>query len=435
MKERINRNIGYFIIIYIIILIVCFGFTKGYALIDHYNMFNKGYVRYAIEEFFKDGRIFSGIYILIANLLKVKIQHLYIFSIIIGIGIVVFNILYFKEIIKNQNDSSKNWQWIVLSLITVFNWTCINNMNYIEFPIIALSIFLYMYSAKKFVIDKNIKLSLLAMTFAIFCYQGTLSTYFSTIVLFSILKHEKFKETLKDIGKGYLLGLIPIIINFIFIRIYGNIINLSTRTNLNFEKIMYNLKELKTVIEKIVVYSTFALPKYVFLIFIAIIIVIAVLFIKKDKNIVLKIVIISLINVISCIPIIIIFYKNDVNIPARLLWSIGAIIGMCLIILYSEIKSINWKVIIIYLSIAYMIFQLYGMNHLIYRMKLGNEIDKSICKQLEELRLKIKEEDNIDIEKIIIKEEFTRKWITGKIQQFKLYTIIYSNFSFTYTYI
>ena len=224
MKNKIYKNIIYFITIFIIILIICLEFIKGFALIDHYNMYNKGYIRYATEEFFKDGRIFSGLYILIANLLNIKINHLYIISSILGICVITLNILYFKEILKRKCNSKEDWIWLILSLITVFNWTCVNNMCYIEAPIIALSIFLYIYSAKKIILDKSIKISFITLIIGLFCYQGTISTYFSMIVFFELLNNENRSDTIKNILKCYLLGIIPIIINFIFIKTYGNCI-------------------------------------------------------------------------------------------------------------------------------------------------------------------------------------------------------------------
>ncbi len=43
----------------------------------------------------------------------------------------------------------------ILAFITIFNFSYVDNMRFIEMPIIALSIFCYMIAAKKAVIDKK----------------------------------------------------------------------------------------------------------------------------------------------------------------------------------------------------------------------------------------------------------------------------------------
>ena len=146
MKEKFSKNnIISFLIVLTILLIISYRFTQGYAYFDHYRMFGWGYIEYAKKCFFNDGRIFSGIYILIANLLKIRIQDLHIISNIIGLIIVDVNILYFARILRDKINCNK-WCGILLSLITIFNFSCVDNMKFIEFPII--SIFIHIFCKK-----------------------------------------------------------------------------------------------------------------------------------------------------------------------------------------------------------------------------------------------------------------------------------------------
>ena len=178
---------------------------------------------------------------------------------------------------------------------------------------------------------------------------------------------------------------------------------------------IYNTKNIGKSIIQILLYSNLELPRYILVIFMIFILAIAALNIKNEKKVLLKILWIYIIDIIACIPLMIYFYGSDIVISGRMLWSMGAIIGMSLIIFYSDFEDKNWKNIVIFASIIYTSCMLYGMNNLIYRYKAGNEIDRSICEELDQLRLKVEKEEKKNIDKIIIKEEYTRKWITNEI--------------------
>lgn len=52
-------------ILFIITIIISWNFIKGFNCYDTYKMYQFGYLEYAKQLFFADGRIFSGIYIYI----------------------------------------------------------------------------------------------------------------------------------------------------------------------------------------------------------------------------------------------------------------------------------------------------------------------------------------------------------------------------------
>lgn len=58
--KKINRDYLISGILFIIIIIICWNFVKGYNAYDTYKMYQLGYVEYAKQLFFADGRIFSG---------------------------------------------------------------------------------------------------------------------------------------------------------------------------------------------------------------------------------------------------------------------------------------------------------------------------------------------------------------------------------------
>lgn len=84
-------------------------------------------------------------------------EDLYHFSIILCIIIVVGNIIYFKKLLLKISDKKLNdYLMSILAFITIFNFSYVDNMRFIEMPIIALSIFCYMIANVKAVIDKRI---------------------------------------------------------------------------------------------------------------------------------------------------------------------------------------------------------------------------------------------------------------------------------------
>ena len=177
--KKINKDYLISAVLFIIIIIISWNFIKGFNSYDTYKMYQLGYVKYAKQLFLADGRIFSGFYILIAQLFNILEEDLYHFSIILCIIIVVGNIIYFKKLLLKISDKKLNdYLMSILAFITIFNFSYVDNMRFIEMPIIALSIFCYMIAAKKAVIDKKNMKSLVYLLIAVFMYQATINVFF-----------------------------------------------------------------------------------------------------------------------------------------------------------------------------------------------------------------------------------------------------------------
>ena len=56
---------------------------------------------------------------------------------------------------KISDKKLNNYLIFILAFITIFNFSFVDNMRFIEMPIISLSIFIYMIAAKKAVVDKK----------------------------------------------------------------------------------------------------------------------------------------------------------------------------------------------------------------------------------------------------------------------------------------
>lgn len=257
MKGRIAKivkeNLVY-IPIFIILIATCWHFINGFNTYDTYKMFDLGYETYAKSLFFADGRIFSGIYILIANSFHIFQTDLHKISICICICIVAYTIIYFKNIIIKIYDKQINIYLIyLLSFITIFNFAYLDIMRFIEMPIIALSVLFYIIAAEEIVIKENNIKALIYLILAVFMYQGTINV-FAIILLFLYMQKYKvlYIGNIKDLIKKSLICIIPILMNFMFIKIYGKLFIHTDRISVKPNRV-FNM--IYKVISDVLVYS------------------------------------------------------------------------------------------------------------------------------------------------------------------------------------
>ena len=332
MKKIINKDYLISAILFIIIMVISWNFIKGFNSYDTYKMYQLGYLEYAKQLFFADGRIFSGFYILIANAFNIFEENLYKVSMILCIIIIVANVIYFKNLIlKIANKKLNQYLIFVLAFITIFNFTYVDNMRFIEMPIIALSIFLYMVAAKQVVIDKNYIKMLITLLIAIFMYQGTINVFFIMTIFLYLQKYQTInKKMILEGIKILFLSIIPIIINIIYMKIYGNLCVDTHRTMTTLEELPLKfLKCLVTLID-VLLYAKSTMPQnfYFFIILTSIILVFFLLVKHKEKSIFytyLNILLVVVFAIISCLPIILFFTIDDVqslHMAGRLFWAI-----------------------------------------------------------------------------------------------------------------
>ena len=318
-------------ILFIITIIISWNFIKGFNSYDTYKMYQFGYLEYAQQLFFADGRIFSGLYILIANMFNIIQTDLYKISIILCIIIMIANVVYFKRlIIKISKKELSHYLIFILAFITIFNFTYVDNMRFIEMPIIALSIFLYIVAAKQVVIDNNHIKMLISLLIAIFMYQGTINVFFIMTVFLYLQKHQTInKKVILEIIKTLFLSMIPIIINYLYIKIYGILYIDTQRAMTDFNALPSKfINSLLTLID-VLLYTKGTMPKnfYFSIVLMVIILVYSLLlkYQKKYSNTYIKTIVLILSALISCLPIILFFTIDDVDyytMGGRLFWSI-----------------------------------------------------------------------------------------------------------------
>lgn len=432
MKKN-NKEYLVVAILGIITIIITWYFIQGFNSYDTYKMHSMGYVEYAKQLFFADGRIFSGIYILMANFFNIFEMDLYRFSIVLCIPILIANVVYFKNLLTTISNKKLNLYLIyILSFITVFNFTYIDNMRFIEMPIMALSIFLYMIAAKKAIIDKNMIKMILTLLVAVFMYQGTINVFFIITLFLLLNKHKTInRNVIKEYLKIILFSVIPIIINYVYMRIYGYLLVYTDRKLINFSLIPQKfIKSLLTLIN-VLIYTKSIMPKNFYFLIMLITIALTYLLILKNKgkffNTYLNIIILIIMSFISCLPIIIGFNIDDINDTlgcGRLFWPIGAMFGLIMIQLYLNTNIIKnrWytKLIYIVVIVIYSVICYTGMHSIMRQSRLINDIDKNICETIKENIENYENNTGDKVERLKVRVEYSGEGISKKYENTRI---------------
>lgn len=428
--NKVNNKSFFYIFIFIIMIIINYNFIKGFLCYDTYKMFYLGYEKYAHEIFFADGRIFSGCYILIANKLNIFQMDLYRISIILSMLIIEINVIYLsRNILKISNKELNPYLVFILSFISIFNFTYVDILKFIESPIIALSILFYIMAAKESIIEKNNKKTFIYLIIAVFMYQGTINVFWVMTIFFIILKNERFSKMLiKNMMKNALIYIIPIIINYSYIKFYGLFFTSTIRSLVNFSNITRIIKDVFIIINNVIIYTKFTMPKYFY--FFCIISIITLLYIiilcrnQEKIQIFLKSILLFVTSIIVCIPIILFFDIPDIDVygmGGRMFWSFGAIFGLIIIYIYLQIdfkkvgkilKTITIIFVLIYMSLLYI-----SMFSAMKCYKESTELDKSLCLKILKNIEEYEKKSNEKINKMEIKYFHTNKGLSTKIKK------------------
>lgn len=219
-----KKEIATFCIIFVVAIISTIFFLQPHYSIDTIEFLNNGYKNYIESKFLIDGRIFSVL--LLKFVINYPMKYVIPITYVIGILISCISIMYIRKwIIKQvQTEEKINFFLTMIAYVIVFNFMYIDAFQFMEFPIIALSVLLFMISAKILIekeknsFEKSIVLSIIAM----FCYQGTMNFFIAVGFTFSIIKNKKInKELIIDILKIGTIILIATLVNYGFTEIVG----------------------------------------------------------------------------------------------------------------------------------------------------------------------------------------------------------------------
>lgn len=410
MKNK--KQLIIFVITFIITCIIFIPFLTGHYATDSYNIANIGYKEYAIKWSLKDGRILMCLIGLIASKINISIEVFIFITLFIALIISNITVVFLINVVKRYKKPQNIIQEIILiviSYVTIFNFTYLENMYFAESIVMALALLLFIISANILVEkDKNyIIKSLFLNIIGVMCYQGTVGMLFAFVTLFTILKNKNnVKQIIIDIMKSGILALIPILINIITVKLIGNIMNLEQNRLGQVSDIFNNVKVIIITLPTILQRTCNLFQKNMLILFTIALIFVIIMYIYKDKeksDIIYKsLAIIFMLIASGCVVYVLTlssFYTG------RLRNSIGALIGVLFILLYVETNIFEKKekisIITYLILITYIIVNILNYENIMFKHKEVNNLEKIQVKEIEQYIDKYEKDTGIKVTKIV----------------------------------
>ncbi len=413
MKKTNKKDTIYFLIIFCFSLIIFIKYLNGHFSADTFNIINIGYKNYAIKYSLLDGRLFMAIIGLIAHKINIPILTYVIVLQILAIFVTCIIIIKLKRIILEYKKIENKWQEIFIILVcyfTIFNFTYLENMYFVECFVMALSILFYIVSAK-YIVKKETLKGFIYLILGLLSYQGTISSLFIFLILFSMLEEKNLKEILKIFIKGAIIFLIALILNNILIILTEKIFNITQTRGINIKKIFSNILYIIYISRDLLIKTANLFPNYLFIFFVVIISIIIILKIneknrknhsKRNEIILIEQMIIIVLCIIFALGV------SSIRLTAinsgRIRFSMGATIGIIFIhlIVKTDILEICTKYdkILVGIFIIYSIINSINYIYLINLNKQANKQDEIKVYEIENYLKEYEETEKIKVEKI-----------------------------------
>lgn len=410
MLKKYGKDIIIFLIICLFSLIICNGFIRMHYTTDTYKLADTGYLYYANKWFLKDGRVFSYILYFLCYLFNVSIELantlFACFSILIScISVMIIKNLLLK--LKSAQNLKDEIICLLISYLTIFNFMYIETIYFLETVIISLSILFYILASRCILLHKkNYFLKSLALTIlGILCYQGTISFLIAFSCVMLAIKNKKLnKDVLKDFCIIVVITIISVIINIIIVKIACEYLNINqTRFSLN--NIGYNFIYILKNFTNILIYSCGLLNKYIYIIYLMIVMASTLLLLSKSKdfnNHLIRVLLIFLIAILS--PFVVFLSGLSSFDCGRMYLAIGALPSLLLAYIYvntnifEKNKNKKFQYFIIFLLVCWFIINSINYVIRIQEVREKNNLEKEYCNGI----AKYLEENNILVKKACI---------------------------------
>ncbi|MBR2704120.1 MAG: glucosyltransferase domain-containing protein [Clostridia bacterium] len=405
--KDIKLGVGLFIFTCVILL----SYIVKHFSNDTFMIVRYGYQGYAINYSFLDGRVFMGCISLIAEKLKLPIFTYNRILMILAIIVSVIAVIKLKNIVlKYKKVESKTGKalLIIACYYTIFHFFHIVNLYFAEGFVMSLSVLFYIIAADIMVDNKRYFKTFVFLLLGIFSYQATISMFFISVILFSMLKEESLKEIIINFIKAIIFALIVIGINYCEILIVQKVFGIEQEriTGTLFENItlcLYNIWE-------VLVFTADKFPKYLFLAFILIIEVLVQYNTfrynknKKGERFLIEQIFLVVFGIaVSFIPSIL---TLTAFFSGRLRFSMGATIGILFIHIITKSDFVNNKKIgsklLICVLIVYAITNSVNYVYLTLLNQKTNELDVRDVYVLDEYISEYEKENNIKVTKIAV---------------------------------
>lgn len=408
--ENNKKDLLIFIIIFFITCLVFVEFIIGHFSTDTYNIINRGYKEYAIKYSLNDGRPIMSIISLCANFLNMPINVYISLLTVLAIVVSCFSVILLKNIVAQYKKPNKLNQEIVLTLIcyiTIFNFMFLENMQFAECFVMSVSILIWIIASKVLVSkEKNyIIKTFILMIIGICFYQATISFFVVLVILLTLLSDNK-NHTIKNLLLNTLLSglfcIIAVAFNLAQIKIVDYFTGMSQTRMGSINNIIYMVPAIFKSIPSILVNTCSIFPKYLFLIYLFLIVVVYNLDKKNFKlNLDVFTIIVSSILLSFAMNI---FTAASFG-SARMLYPIGTLVGIIFIIVFLKTNNFKegfLKPILIILLVTYSIITIVNYIYIIHSQKIIENLNKEECEIINEYMIEYENNTGNKLRKIAI---------------------------------
>lgn len=409
-----KKDIISFIIIFVIACITLIGFFPMHYATDTYNIINIGYEEYMMNNSLKDGRIVMAILVFIANVFNMPIEIWIPILLVLAVIISCISVIILRNTILSYRPAKNKWVEVIVLLIaycTIFNFMYLENLYFAECAVMALSVLVYMLSAKNIVKRHYVKAILLAML-GVVSYQGTIGTIAVMALIFTFLENtgkEKYvKYIILDIIKTIAILLLVAVVELLLIKGICYFTGMTGDRTQDINSIINNLKYIFNNFMRVIINTGGMLNDGSFITLLTIVSVLAtILFIMYSEKTVENLVELILIIVVALASS---FIASAMSLSgfnsARIRFTIGALIGILLILMYCKSKLFEKveapEIIFSFLVIAYMIINIYTYFSITAQHKITNEFEKIEAEKIVTEIEEYENENNIVVDKICI---------------------------------
>ena len=420
IKEILNNKIYW---ICVIISMCFFGiFAIPEYATDTYSIITSDWT-YAFNHFMSLGRYITAIFwAILIGILQLGFNSSYFISYVIGI--LCFSISLYKMYKIIRYDINNKILAVITSILIIINLFSLELFMYFEKGILALSILLNILAIEKLIKyfegnKKNLIYVFIFMLLANCAYQGTVALFVSLGVIY-ILKYSKnIKKFIKNNIIVALLYAIPALINVISIKVLFATERVGSEAG-----IINSIIDIIQNLPNILISTHGIVPKYLFFIFICLIILVYIIKCINEKLNV-KIILLDILKYIY-VGCAIVFatvapqaLQNEVYMVPRDTYAAASMAGifiLCMNVFNKNDSSKIYNNIIIGMSMIFIIIQYINFQNITidhYRM---NYMDSQIAMQIAEEITSYEEETGQKIEKIVCYQDKDPAWQYGGLR-------------------
>lgn len=337
---------------------------------------------------------------------------MYIINLIITILILSISVLQFYTIIKRykkKHSIKVSGILFAMSYTYIFNFFCINFIQYIDSFIISMSILLYIIAIKKIIIEKNLTGGVILTILGVICYQGTIPIYIATAILVAILETKKIdKNFFAKILPCAITIIISSLISCIIVNLIPVVTNMQMTERIETENFFGNIKTNFKEMINAFIYSCDLFPPYAWLIFTEATLIVGIGHGIKEKNLnfIFNIMFIFVCYISSSLIMLPLFFA-----PRVILVVAQSVTAMLIYSYCDEFKNSKRNIfenVVAVIMIVYFVLTLISIFESTYYFKKGNELDEEFAMKIES-EIKELESNDEKIEKIAIKYNITGK--------------------------